>query len=160
VRRTIAEIDPALPVLRVETLSDHIGEALRQDRVVATLATLFALLALVLTSVGLYGLMAYFVQRRTSEIGIRMALGAASRAVIGLVIGDAFAQTAAGIAIGIPIAFGFTRVLASQLYGVSPWDPQYTASAALVLIACLAAAAYLPARRASQIDPIRTLRQE
>ena len=160
VRRAIAEIDPELPLLHVDSLSDHIGEALRQDRVVATLAALFGLLALVLTSVGLYGLMAYFVQRRTSEIGIRMALGAASRAVIALVIGDAFAQTVAGLAIGIPLAFAFIRVIASQLYGVSPWSPRYAASAALVLVACLAVAAYLPARRASQIDPIRTLRQE
>jgi macrolide transport system ATP-binding/permease protein len=160
VRHVLAEIDPGLPVLRVETVSERIGEALSQEKIVATLAAIFALLALLLTSVGLYGLMTYLVQRRTSEIGIRMALGARRGAVIGMVIREALEQATAGIIVGIPIAMAGVRLIASQLYGVSPTNPHYAGAAALVLMACLAVAGYLPAQRASQIDAIRALRQE
>ncbi len=113
-------------------------------------------MALVLSCVGLYGLMAYLVQRRTSEIGIRIALGAR----IGMVIREALAQSAAGIVVGIAMTFVATRLIASQLYGVNPADPQNATAAASILIACLAVAGYLPARRASRIDPIRAQRQE
>ena len=145
--------DPGLPLLRIETLSDHVGQALRQERSVAVLASFFGFLALVLSCVGLYGLMAYLVQRRTSEIGIRIAL-------IGMVIREVLAQSAAGIVVGIATTFAATRLIARQLYGVNPADPQNATAAASILIACLAVAGYLPARRASRIDPIRALRQE
>jgi macrolide transport system ATP-binding/permease protein len=160
IRQTLAEIDPGLPVLRVETLSEQVGQALRQEQIIAALAMFFGLLAVTLTGVGLYGLMAYLVQRRTREIGIRMAVGAGRGAVIAMVIGDALRQAAIGILIGIPTAFAVTRLIANQLYGVSPTDPRNAATAALMLIACLGLAGYSPARRASRIDPVRALRQE
>jgi predicted permease len=160
VRHTLAEIDPGLPVLRAATLSDHVSQMLRQEQTIATLAACFGMLALGLSCIGLYGLMAYLVQRRTSEIGIRIALGARRAAVVRLVIREALAQAAVGIVIGVPIAFAATRLIANQLYGVSPGDPQYVAAAAVVVVAALAAAAYLPSRRASRIDPIRALHQE
>ena len=160
IRRTLAEIDPGLPVLRAATLSDHVSQMLRQEQTIATLAACFGALALGLSCIGLYGLMAYMVQRRTSEIGIRIALGARRGAVVRLVIREALAQAAAGILIGVPIAFAATRLIANQLYGVSAGDPQYAAAAAIVLVAALGAAGYLPSRRASRIDPIRALHQE
>jgi ABC-type antimicrobial peptide transport system permease subunit len=128
------------------------------DQAVATLAAFFGLLAL--TSVGLYGLLAYLVQRRTSEIGIRMALGARRGMVVGMVIRDALGHATVGILMGIPITFAVTRLMAHQLYGVRSADPATTSAAVLLLIGCLAVAAYLPARRASRIDPIRGLRQD
>ena len=160
VRRTLAEVDPGLPLLRIETLSDHVEQTLRQEKSVAVLASFFGVLALVLTCVGLYGLMAYLVQRRTSEIGIRIALGARRGTVIGMMIRESLAQSAAGIVIGIAMTFAATGLIASQLYGVSPTDPRNAAAAALILLACLGVAGYLPARHASRIDPIRALRQE
>jgi predicted permease len=160
VRRTIAEVDPGLPVVRIATLSSHVSQTLRQEQTVAALSAVFGLLALTLSCVGIYGLMAYLVQRRTTEIGIRIALGARRAAVMGMVLREALGQAGAGIAIGIPITFAATRVIASQLYGVSPADPRYAAAAALVLVTTLAAAGYLPSRRASRIDPLRALRRE
>ncbi len=160
VRQTLAGMQPQLPVLRAETLSDQVGETLRQDRALVTLALAFGLLALALTCVGLYGLMAYLVQRRTKEIGIRMALGADHGLVVGMVVRQALAQVGSGVLIGVPAAFIAVRVIRNQLYGVNPADPTHAAFAALVLIGCLAAAGYLPARRAARIDPVRTLRQD
>jgi predicted permease len=160
IRQTIADIDPDLPVLRVETVSDHIEQSLRQETIVATLAGFFAVLALALTSIGLYGLMAYLVQRRTSEIGIRIALGARRGAVMGMIVREALEQAAIGVAAGIPAALAATRLIANQLYGVSATDPRQAIDAAALLVVCLGLAGYLVARRASRIDPIRALRQE
>jgi predicted permease len=158
VRQTLAEIDPGLPVLRLETLSDQIGRTLGRERATATLAGFFGLLALVLTCIGLYGVMAYVVQRRTGEIGVRMALGATRGSVIAMLVREALAQAFTGIAVGIPSAFAATHLIANQLYGVSPTNAQTVAAATLVLIACLGVAGYLPARRASRIDPAMVLR--
>jgi predicted permease len=160
VRQALAEIDPGLPVLRVDTLSDNIGRMLSQENVIAVLAMFFGFLALVLACVGLFGLMAYMVQRRTSEIGIRMALGASRRMVIGMVLREALLQGAVGILIGIPAAFAATQLVASQLYGVSPTDPKNSVGAALVLIVCITIAGYVPARRAAKVDPMIALRCE
>jgi ABC-type antimicrobial peptide transport system permease subunit len=104
--------------------------------------------------------MAYLVQRRTSEIAIRIALGARPVAVIGMVIRDALVQGVAGLLVGIPAAFAMARLVANQLYGVSPTDPKASATAALVLILCITIAGYVPARRASRIDAMRALRDE
>ena len=147
-------------MLRVDTLSDHIGRVLNQENVIAVLAMFFGLLALALACVGLYGLMAYMVQRRTSEIGIRMALGANRGMVIAMVLREALFQGVVGILIGIPAAFAATQLVANQLYGVSPTDPQHSATAALVLILCISIAGYLPARRAVEVDPMVALRCE
>ncbi|MGA8596661.1 MAG: ABC transporter permease [Bryobacteraceae bacterium] len=160
VRRALAEIDPHLPVLRVTTLADHVRLMLNQENVIAVLAMFFGFVALILSCLGLYGLMAYSVQRRTSEIGIRIALGAGRAAVTGMVIQEALIQGLVGILIGIPAAFAALQIVTNQLYGVSPDDPRYSAAAALVLLVCITIAGYLPARRASRVDPLVALRYE
>jgi predicted permease len=160
IRQTLAEIAPEIPVLRVETLSDQVAQTLGQERVTATLAVFFGLVALMLTCVGLYGVMAYLIQRRTREIGVRMALGAARGTVIGMMIREALAQAFVGILVGTPAAFAAIRLFESRLYGVSPTNPQNVAVATLLLTACLGLAAYLPARRASRLDPNAVLRAE
>ena len=160
VRHELTAIDSRIPVLRVSTLEGDIRSMLKQDNTVAALATFFGLVALLLCCLGLYGLMAYSVQRRTSEIGVRIALGASRGEVIGMVIREALAQGIAGILIGIPVAFAALQLVASQLYGVSPSDPLYSAVAAAVLLVCIALAGFLPARRAAQVDPLIALRYE
>ena len=160
VRETLADIDANLPVLRMETLSNQVEQTLGQERATATLAGVFGLLALVLTCVGLYGVMAYVVQRRTREIGVRMALGAARQAVIAMMIREALQQAAVGIVVGIPTALAVNRLIANQLFGVSATNLQTVVVAALVLTGCLAVAGYLPARRASRLDPNVVLRAE
>lgn len=160
VRHALADIDPGLSVLHVSTLSDHINLMLNQENVIAALALFFGFVALVLSCLGLYGLMAYTVQRRTNEMGIRMALGASRVSVIGMVLREALVQGFIGVAIGIPAAFAALRFVANQMYGVSPNDPKYSVAAALILLLCMALAAYLPARRASRVDPLIALRYE
>jgi hypothetical protein len=160
VRSALTGIDPKLAVLHVATVADHLSNALSQEDVVAALATFFGLLALVLTCVGLYGLTAFGVSRRTSEIGLRMALGARRSTVTGMVIGRVLAQGAIGVLIGVPIAFITGRLIASQLYDVSPTDPRNSALAAAGLILCITIAGLIPARRAARIDPIQALRSD
>jgi ABC-type antimicrobial peptide transport system permease subunit len=160
VRHALAGIDPRLPVLRVGTLSDHVSRELNQENVIAALAIFFGFVALVLSCLGLYGLMAYAVERRTSEIGVRIALGADRSSVIGMVVREALGQGLLGILIGIPAAFAALRLVSNQLYGVSPSDPEYSVAAAIVLLLCIAVAGYLPARRASRVDPLIALRYE
>jgi predicted permease len=160
VRQTLAAIDPKLPVLRIDTLSDHVGRALGRENVVASLSAFFGVLALALTCVGLYGLTAWSVQRRTREIGIRIALGARRNAVIGMVIREVLAQAAIGALIGIPAAFVALRLMGSALYDVSPADPRHSAVATLILVASIMAAGYAPARRASRIEPMDALRHD
>ncbi len=159
-RHVLAEIDPNLPILRIRTLADDVSLMLNQENVVAALAIFFGLTALLLSCLGLYGLMAYSVQRRTSEIGIRIALGATRASVTGMVVREALVQGFLGVAIGIPAAFAALRLVANQLYGVSPDDPKYSVAAALLLLLCIAVASYAPALRASRIDPVIALRSE
>ncbi len=160
VRQALAAIDPNLPLLRVDTLSDQVARALTRENSVANLAAFFGVAALVLTSIGLYGLTAWSVQRRTREIGIRIALGARRRAVVAMVVREVMTLAAVGTLAGIPAAFAALRLLVSALYDVSPADPRYSALAALVLVTCITAAGYAPALRASRIDPMETLRRE
>ena len=125
---------------------------------IGTLSQVFAVLALLLASVGLYGVTAYSVARRTSEIGVRTALGATRSHVVRLILGNALAQAGVGIAAGIPLALLAGRLLAGQVFGVKTSDPAILAGAALILAACAAAAGAIPAIRASSVDPVRALR--
>ncbi|MPY91330.1 MAG: FtsX-like permease family protein [Luteitalea sp.] len=160
VRRAIATVDPTLPVYDVKALTQQIDASLLQERVAATLTSLFGMLALILASVGLYGLLSYAVSQRTGEIGVRMALGAAAGDVRRLVIGHGMRLVALGTAAGVLLALLTTRMVASQLYGVTPTDPATFVMVALILLSVAIAACASPAHRATRIDPIRALRVE
>jgi len=160
IRHTLAGIDPNLTVRDLRSLGAQVDGNFIQERLIAQLTSLFSILALVLASVGLYGVMSYFVARRTSEIGIRMALGATRSSVISMVLRGALWQILIGLAIGIPAALYAGHLMASQLYGVGSYDPLVLASATLVLGLCAAVAGFLPARRAASIDPMQALRTE
>ena len=159
-RRTMAGIDPGLTIDRFSTYDSEVAANFNQERLIARLTSLFGLLALILASVGLYGVMSYFVARRTSEIGIRMALGATRLGVVNLVLRDAFAQIVAGLVLGIPAALLAGHLMVSLLYGVSGYDPLAFIAATLLLAACAALAGFIPARRAATIDPMKALRTE
>ncbi len=159
-RRTLASIDPNLTVVDIRTYDAQVQSNFTQDRLIARLTTLFGLLALVLASVGLYGVTSYFVARRTGEIGIRMALGATRTSVLGNVMRSALVQIGFGLVIGIGFALLAGRLMASQLYGVGAYDPWAFVGAALLLAACAVLASMLPARRAASIEPMQALRTE
>jgi predicted permease len=160
VRATLAGIDPNLTVLDLVTLGEQLTRNFNQDRLIARLTELFGLLALILACVGLYGVTAYAVARRTSEIGIRMALGADRPNIVGLVLRGALLQLGAGLAIGIPVALAGGRRVGNQLYGVKSHDPVILGLAAAVLAACAVVAGFVPARRAASIDPMQALRTD
>lgn len=160
IRHALAEIDPSLPVLRVNTLSDDVDLMLNQEKVTSNLALFFGFVALILSCLGVYGLMAYAVQRRTNEIGVRMALGARRASVITMVTRDAVVRGICGIAIGIPAAFGALQLAANQLYGVNPHDLRYPLGAGIILLLSIAVAGFIPALRASRVDPLIALRYE
>jgi ABC-type antimicrobial peptide transport system permease subunit len=153
-------MDSDLPLLDVKTQTGQIDEMLVQERMFAKLTSAFGLLALVLACVGLYGIMAYAVVRRTNEIGIRMALGAERRSILTLVMREVVLLVVAGASIGTPLAIAATRLVASALFGVSPTDPATFALATLIMVAVAASAGYLPARRAARVDPMVALRYE
>jgi ABC-type antimicrobial peptide transport system permease subunit len=160
VRRTLAGIDPNLTVIGIGAYEAQVADQFIGDRIIAQLTGLFGILALSLASVGLYGVMSYFVARRTGEIGIRMALGATRAGVLALVLRGALWQVLIGIALGIPAALLAGHLMASQLYGVGSYDPLALAGATLVLALCAAAASFIPARRAASIEPMQALRTE
>jgi predicted permease len=160
VRRTLAEVDPNLTVLDIMSLSEQLERNINQDRLIARLTGLFGLLALILACVGLYGVTAYSVARRTGEIGIRMALGADRGSVIGMVLRGALVQLGLGLAVGIPVALAGGRLLANQLYGVKSHDPVILGLVTVLLAACALLAGFIPARRAASIDPMQALRTE
>jgi len=157
-RRALAAADPNLTINSVRTLQQQIDRAFDQQRAVASLAGLFGVVALVLASIGLYGVTAYSVAQRTNEIGIRMALGAGRESVVGMVLQGAFRRVIVGLALGLPLAVGAGYLLSAQLYGVRFWDPLALGVSAVSLAGCAFAAAVLPARRAASISPIRALR--
>src|SRR6266480_345307 len=160
IRKALGDVDPNLPVLNMMSFEEQVARNFNQERLIARLTELFGALALVLACVGLYGVTAYGVARRTNEIGIRMALGADGRNVLGLVLRAALAQLGVGLAIGIPAAIAGGHLLAHQLYGVKSYDPTILGAAALVLAACAIFAASVPARRATRVDPMVALRYE
>jgi predicted permease len=160
VRRTLANINPNLTVIDLLTLDDQVAGNFSQERLIARLTMLFGLLALVLASVGLYGITSYQVARRTSEIGLRMALGADRGSVVRMVMRGAFFQAGLGLVIGIPVALIGARYMADQLYKVGSYDPASLGIAMAVLLASAAIAGFIPARRASRIEPMQALRTE
>ena len=160
VRRTLADIDPNLTVIDLHSLDEQVSDNFTQDRLIARLTMLFGLLALVLAAVGLYGITSYAVARRTSEIGLRMALGADRGKVVRMVLRGAFVQVGLGLALGIPIALVGAHFMVDQLYGVRSWDPLSIAMAVVVLSAAAAVAGFIPARRAASIEPMEALRIE
>jgi ABC-type antimicrobial peptide transport system permease subunit len=131
-----------------------------QERMLATLASGFAVLALILACIGLYGLLAYSVAQRTKEMGVRMALGAMPSRVIAMVLQSAVRLVLIGIGIGLPVAWAASHWIQSMLFGLAPTDPRVTTGAVLLLIAAAMIAAYIPARRASHVDPVVALRHE
>ena len=159
-RREIREIDAALPLFDVRTLAELVDRHLGTQRRLAALVSSFGLLALMLAALGLYGVVAYTVAGRTREIGLRIALGALDRNVVGLFVRDGLRLTAIGLAAGAVLAAALARLVASVVEGVHPLDP----AAALGVLATLALAAtlasYLPARRAARVDPMQALRVE
>ena len=159
-RRTLANINPDLTMFDFKSLDYQVAGNFSQERLIARLTMLFGLLALVLASVGLYGLTAYSVARRTSEIGVRMALGADRKNVLAMVMRGAILQVAIGLIIGVPLALVGGRLMASQLYGVNKYDPLTILFAVAVLGACAALAGFIPAKRASSIEPMTALRVE
>lgn len=160
VARVLAAADPNLTVTNVRTLREQIARAVDQPRAVASLAGLFGVVALILAAVGLYGVTAYSVARRTSEIGLRMALGAGRGSIISLVLGGAFSRVGAGLALGLPLAVGAGYLLSAQLYGVEFWDPVALAVAAGSLGLAALLASLVPASRAAAIAPMKALRTE
>jgi len=159
-KKVFSEADPNLTIINVRTMQEQINLDFDQQRAVASLAGLFGIVALILAAVGLYGVTAYTVAQRTSEIGVRMALGADRMNVIQLILRGAFQKVALGLALGVPLAIGAGRLISSQLYGVTHWDPLALSVAIVSLAVCALVAAMIPAARASTIDPMRALRTE
>ncbi len=160
VREIVRQADPRVPVTDLKTEAAQVDQTMNQEIVFARLCTGFAILALVIACVGLYGTMSYTVARRTGEIGIRMALGARRGNVIGMVLRQVAGMALAGLAIGVPVAYASSHLVASFLYGVKPNDPLAVATAVLTLMSAAILAGYAPARRASRIDPMVALRSE
>jgi predicted permease len=160
VREQVRTMDPTLPVSEIRTMQQITAAALAQPRFTSTLFGIFGVLSLALAGIGLYGVISYAAARRTREIGIRMALGARSRAVAGTVMAEGVALALAGAGLGLLASFWATRFLAGQLYGVSPLDPLTFAAVPAVLLAVAATASYLPARRAAGVSPLVALRTD
>jgi putative ABC transport system permease protein len=159
-RRAISDVDPDQPVSSVRAMSEVLDAELDNRNMQLTLLGSFAGLALVLAAAGLYGVLSYTVSQNTSEIGLRIALGAKQRTVVGAVVRSALGTALLGIGFGLAAAYALTRTIASFLYGVSPTDAATAIAVAMVLLAVTAVAAFVPARRAASIDPVMALRGE
>ena len=159
-RSALESLDPDLPMIDVRTMKEQVRSTLSDERALAQLAGGFSMLALLLASIGIYGMMAYAVNTRTGEIGLRIALGARSIQVLSRVLREAFWLTGSGIVLGLVAALSFTRLIRAMLYGLGSTDPLTVAGTALLLISVSMLAAFAPARRASRIDPIRALRHD
>jgi predicted permease len=158
--KTLAEVDPNLTITSVRTMKEQVALSFDQERAVATLAGLFGTVALFLAAVGMYGVTAYAVARRTAEIGIRMALGADRAKVLRMVLAGASNKVLIGLLAGVPLAVGAGRLISAELYGVSTWDPFALSVAASALVVCAFVAAIIPASRAASISPANALRTE
>jgi putative ABC transport system permease protein len=160
VKKALAEVDPNLVIYDVQPYSRVIQGTFDQQNMIASLTWLFGAVGLVLAVVGLYGVTSYGVEQRRSEIGVRIALGADRGSVVAMVLRGAFWQVGIGLGIGIPAAIGAGYLMASQLFGVKPWNPLLLAGATMLLGLAALCAAVIPARRAATIDPMQALRSE
>ena len=160
VQSALAKVDPGLAIALPQTMDAVVAQALGQARLMMWLLGIFAGVALLLASIGIYGAVAYTVEQRTGEIGVRMALGAQTRDVLRLVVNQGMKPVVIGLAIGIVSAFALGRLIASQLYKVSAYNPALLGGATVLLAAIALVACLLPARRASMVDPIQALRTE
>ncbi|MBO0861668.1 MAG: ABC transporter permease [Chloracidobacterium sp.] len=160
IRNVVHSLDPNLPVFDIKTFADHIDESISRERLIALISSFFGLIALLLAALGLYGVMAGAVARRTREIGVRMALGAQTRNLLWLVLRETLFLTVIGIAIGLPVALAASRLIKGFLFNLSANDPLTIALALLVMLAAATLAGYLPARRATKVDPMMVLRRE
>jgi ABC-type antimicrobial peptide transport system permease subunit len=160
VRKALAGVDPTLVLYGVDPYTKVVSADFQQENMIATLTTLFGVLGLVLAALGLYGVMAYMVEQRTGEIGVRMALGADRGHVVKMVLRGAFSQVGIGLGLGIPAAIGAGKLMTGQLFGVKPWDPIMLGLATLLLALAALLASFIPARRAAGVEPMVALRNE
>jgi ABC-type antimicrobial peptide transport system permease subunit len=159
-RKTLASINPNLAVVKFQTFEEQIGDRFSEEKMIARLTMLFGGLALLLATIGLYGVTAYTVAGRTSEIGIRMALGARRSSVVAMIMRSASIQTVLGLAIGVPVALLCVRFVKAQLYEITKADTTVMVAAIVTLAVAAGVAGLIPARRAASIDPARALRME
>jgi predicted permease len=160
VRKALASVDPNLVLYGVDPYTKVVSADFQQENMIATLTTLFGVLGLMLAAIGLYGVMAYMVEQRTNEIGVRMALGADRGSVVKMVLRGAFSQVGIGLMLGIPAAIGAGKLMTGQLFGVKPWDPIMLTVATLLLALAALLASLIPARRAAGVQPMVALRNE
>jgi ABC-type antimicrobial peptide transport system permease subunit len=160
VRATIRELDPALPVSNLRTQQEQIRLSLQRERLFARLATLLGGVTLLLAMIGLYGVLAYSVTRRTPELGLRMALGADRRSVRWMVLKQSLVLVVTGLAVGIPAAIGGSRFVSSLLFDINPTSPLTLTVAAGIMLSVSLIAAFVPAHRASRVDPMVALRAD
>jgi putative ABC transport system permease protein len=160
VRKVLGSVDPDLVLYGVDPYTRIVSADFQQENMIATLTSLFGLLGLVLAAVGLYGVLAYTVEQRTSEIGVRMALGADRIGVVKMVLRSAFSQVGLGLALGIPAAIAAGKLMTDQLFGVKPWDPFMLTLATLMLSLAALLASVIPATRAASVEPMVALRNE
>jgi len=160
IRQIVRELDPKVEVTKLNTMDELLNEQLLQERTISQLASFFSLSALLLASLGLYGVLSYGVVRRTREIGVRMALGAQTRNVLSMIVRQGIMLTLSGCVLGIILATALTWIVSSLLYGVTATDPVTFVGACIVLVTIALFACYIPARRAAKIDPMEALRYE
>lgn len=160
VRQAMASADPGMPIISIQTLREKVDLQFTQQRLIERLTSFFGVLSLILASIGIYGVTAYNVGCRATEIGVRMALGATRRSVVRLVLRGAGGLIVMGLAIGLPLAFAVGRFLGNQLYGTTPYNPVVTLGAILVLGVSALIASFVPALRAGSASPLDALRSE
>ena len=160
IRREVSTIDAGVPISSVLTLDQVLADHLRRQKLLSVLFGAFAVTALLLCVVGVYGVVSYFVGQRTHEMGIRLALGASGTGIVRLVLGENLALAGTGVAVGVAVGLFLTRFLGTLLFGISPTDPATFAGISVLLMAVALLASYLPARRATQVDPMVALRAE